>query len=190
MKKSIGIIACPRSGTGYASKLFSLNGIDVGHEEFGRDGISSWVLVSMDNKSPWGPSYIEVIEKYPDIIFYHQVRNPLDAIASLTTILPVSMNFASKYIPIKKSDNVLKKCMKFWLYWNLRAEELTQNHYLLQNIMDVFTGLIPIDDEKVNSRSHNLITLDDLRKEDKKLCNKILEKYGEYSLSKSFIAAK
>jgi hypothetical protein len=41
MKKLV-IIGCARSGTKYSSMLFRQLGLEIGHEEEGRDGISDW----------------------------------------------------------------------------------------------------------------------------------------------------
>ena len=36
------VIGCPRSGTGFISQLLKEHGLDVGHEVWGKDGISDW----------------------------------------------------------------------------------------------------------------------------------------------------
>lgn len=38
------VIGCPRSGTGFISQLLKEHGLDVGHEVWGKNGISDWRL--------------------------------------------------------------------------------------------------------------------------------------------------
>ena len=120
------IVGCPRSGTKYVSELLKLNNINVGHEEWGRNGVVSWMVASRDNRSLYGPSYSKVMSnvhkavngeiigkwpskgynkrysarnplmKQPKIV--HQYRDPLDCISSLTSLGDASWDFLNKYL--------------------------------------------------------------------------------------------
>jgi hypothetical protein len=182
MNKKI-IIACPRSGTTYISELFQLNNIDIKHECIGEDGISSWTLVGQDDESPWGPSFKYTMETFKDnqVEIYHQVRHPLDVISSMTTLKNVSFKYVQKHIPIENEDSQLLKCMKFWYYWNIKAETMTDKRYKLNDAKEYFGFNNDLDNKKVNSRDHKNYTFNDLYVEDKELTNKIeilMDKYG------------
>ena len=90
------ITGCARSGTGYASLLFKKMGLDIGHEEYGADGISSWLFAVDAENVPWGPSRKDV--KFGKV--FHQVRHPLKAIGSIYTYEPEeSFSYTSQHIP-------------------------------------------------------------------------------------------
>lgn len=74
------VTGCAASGTTYISKLLRESGLEIGHENFLKDGISSWYMaVDSENKPPYGPSSKGLYFKH----VFHQVRNPLDVISSL-----------------------------------------------------------------------------------------------------------
>ena len=180
MKKVI--IGCPRSGTNYTSELFKTNNIQIGHEKIGIDGICSWTLIGLNDQSPWGPSYTEVINYYGEknIEFFHQIRNPLECISSMTTLQNVSFNYIKNFIPINDDDTILLKCMKFWYYWNLRAETITDKRYKIEYVKEYFNLNIDIKNKKINTRTHREFEYDDFYKEDPELTEKIIELIKKY----------
>lgn len=161
----IVITGCPRSGTKFTAKYLSQLSLDIGHESFGKDGISSWCLASNDNNKIYGPSYEDLIREYPDCKIYHQTRDPLLVISSLTTILDKSWNFFSNYIEFG-NDSILKKSMKVWYYWNKMAEYLTKNRYKVEEIDSIFKVKNSNVETNINSRDHINLTYKDLTKED------------------------
>lgn len=186
----LAITGCARSGTNYISELFKKSGIDIGHERLGSKGISSWIIAN--NLKMWGASYKEVIEKYKDIPFMHQIRNPIHQISSMTTTS--NWNKICQVLPeINLTDNILLKSMKYWYYWNLSAELRCEFRYKIEDIEEVFQYLCTIGGFKdvkmaevpknINKRVHKDFTLTDFYKEDKELTKKILllaKKYNYY----------
>ena len=73
----------PRCGTKYISSLLKNLNLDVGHEAFGKDGISSWMLC-FDGKVPY--SRDEASSRREHLVFNSEFaisRNPLNAIPSI-----------------------------------------------------------------------------------------------------------
>ena len=80
------ITGCGRSGTRYTSFALQRLGLDVPHERLGRDGISSWTMAITTEKRPFGPPSSQV--SFEQV--FHQVRDPIAAIASCMTFNPSS----------------------------------------------------------------------------------------------------
>ena len=75
------IIGHPRCGTGFMSKLFLKNNLEVGHEKMGANGTSDWQYAIQDSKCfPW-TSGVRINYQFDKII--HNVRDPFTAIPSI-----------------------------------------------------------------------------------------------------------
>lgn len=176
------IIGLPRNGSTFISQAFRLNGIDVGHESIGKDGISSWVLASKSDIEYLGPTYNQVLKKYDNQVnLFHQIREPIQTISSITTISNKSWRYVENYVDLKRSNSLLHKSMIFWLEWNKRCEDMTDNRYQLDNYQKYFNLKEDLTSKNVNSRKHKNYNLDDMYKVDKKISEEILnycEKYG------------
>jgi hypothetical protein len=73
----------PRCGTGYAAALCRANGLDVGHEADGADGICSWML-AVNKKAPYSKDRIASLRdrlSWSGLICV--TRNPVEAIPSI-----------------------------------------------------------------------------------------------------------
>lgn len=131
------IIGCGRSGTTYIARLLQSYGLDIGHEELAKDGISNWLCTVDYEKSANKNKYGLVL---------HQIRNPLEVISSwyINNIsgLPV-WEFISKYVPeIAPDEPFLNRCAKYWYYWNLKAEEKADWSYRIEDIDEVLPVLV------------------------------------------------
>jgi hypothetical protein len=135
-EKRILVTGCSRSGTTFMSLALSASGLDVRHENIGRDGCVSWTMAVNDTVSPWGPPFQEGIYKH----IFHQVRDPLKTIASvMATELPRSWEFIQKHIPqINNYDSLLVKAVKYWIYWNRFAEAKSEMTYRIEDIAEVY----------------------------------------------------
>jgi hypothetical protein len=91
IRPKICVFGTGRSGTGHFTGVASDLGMNIGHETQGRDGISSWCLVSDLPRSPFGPSRREV--DWDEHLACLQLRNPLQTIPSLETINQSSWAF-------------------------------------------------------------------------------------------------
>lgn len=83
--------------------------------------------------------------------------------------------------------------MKYWYHWNIKAEKKSQYTYQVENFENEFPKLLEIGKfdidsnyknsigKKVNTRKHISLSWEDLKKEDEKLCNDIIELAIKYN---------
>ena len=189
----IAITGCGRSGTTYTSQLFKTFGYSIGHESLERHGISSWCLAPDTLERCWGPSSQEV--RRLRIPLVHQVRQPLNVIASISTASERSWRFIAKFIPIDADDSITLKGMKYWFYWNQLAETRAELTYRVEDIdsrlPELFriggfndsrrdTPLVSKLPKNVNRRDHSSLTWQALEAEDAKMTEQIRELATRY----------
>lgn len=137
--RSLLVTGCARSGTGYISRVLCHAGLDIRHEQIGKDGISSWVMVAPTEKTPWGPGRKNIHFTH----IFHQVRDPLKTISSVFSTEPTaSWKYIMDYIPqILPEDSKTVKAAKYWYYWNLKAAELAEWTYRVEDIREVWVEM-------------------------------------------------
>lgn len=134
------IVGCGRSGTRYTAKVLRRAGLHIGHEERGHDGMVSWKSVAEPEE-----------QKVHDVI-WHQVREPLGVISSFYTVAPRSWRrICAAESRILEDDDLLLRCMKYWLYWNQRCEDVASVTYRVENmaaILPKLLGRVGVDNSK------------------------------------------
>jgi hypothetical protein len=125
------VIGCGRSGTRYASKVFRAVGLDVGHEEDGRDGRIDWKCVH---------SPPEVFGGYSLVL--HQVRHPLRVIESFHSASKGSWGWVARADPGIVSRPLLRSCARYWVRWNLAAEEEADWTYKVEDLIGVLPRIM------------------------------------------------
>ena len=147
MNRKLLVIGCGRSGTRYISKLLIKCGVDVGHERTGKDGVASWYMTpGLESEAHYTGTGLPFgkMSKYADLgsdpIIIHQVRHPLKAIASQQTFLPASWKYVESFAftKISPKDSRLLKCMKYWYYWNLKAEQSADALFRVEELPNEF----------------------------------------------------
>lgn len=133
-RKRLLITGCGRSGTKYVTHLLRRLGLDVPHERMGEDGIASWGMAVAADAVTWGVP----ASGYDFDHVFHQVREPRQVIASVTTFKPRSWAFICAHTPIPLDDPILLRAAKYWYYWNLEAEKIARWRYRIDNFQDVF----------------------------------------------------
>ena len=120
MNKFIGITGTGRCGTKYAAKYFrEVFKLDVKHEVYGKDGISSLYLAN-------DPHYEKFVYrtflngKMPCI--FHQVREPMHVISSLRKRDFIRFNMLS--LPELDVDDLLVRSAIFYLHWNRKISKI------------------------------------------------------------------
>jgi hypothetical protein len=177
MTRNLLITGCARSGTGYISQVLTRAGLDIRHEQIGKDGTSAWVMVAPSEKTPWGPGRKNI----RFIHIFHQVRDPLKTISSVfSTEPPASWQYIMEYVPqILPEDSKTVKAAKYWYYWNLKAAELAEWTYRIEDIREVWgemqyrlgknldMSVLDHVSKKANTRGNHMrdFTWEDLRKE-------------------------
>lgn len=133
-KKLLLVVGCGRSGTTFTSKYLSSLGLDIQHEKQGNDGCVSWPMV-VNSYSPWGPIAIDLNFRH----IFHQVRNPLHVITSwyinIKDLDRDEWSFIRKHVKeIYRDDSLLVSCAKYWYYWNLKAEEMAEWRFRIEDL--------------------------------------------------------
>lgn len=127
------VTGCGRSGTKYISFVLRRLGLDVPHERLGRDGVSAWALAGPAADRPYGPREPLTFEHV-----FHQVRHPLDAIASTTTFGEESWRYICAHTECSADEPVLVRSARYWLAWNERIEPLATWRYRIEALPEVF----------------------------------------------------
>lgn len=136
------VYGCPRSGTKFTSKVLQSWGWDVGHEEWGKDGIAAWYLA--DPITHLTPRYQEHTAGR-EIVSIHQVRDPLRQISSNSPRIAWHWAFINEFTSLaslfKRGENEMLLAARFWVQWNLLAE-MQRPHYRVR-VEDIPAGRVP-----------------------------------------------
>ena len=190
------IIGHPRCGTGFMSKLFSKNNLEVGHEKMEENGTSDWQYAIPNEKCfPWTTGNRE---DYNFDMVIHNVRDPFTAIPSIVfteTPFPterswrtVSEGFRRKYVQFP-DNNVIENAVHSYLGWNMiierqKPDKVVRIEHAIEDLELQFEDL---GDKKVNSREHKSLTKSDwglLEEDEMKQLDDFCIKYKYPLLSK------
>lgn len=128
------ITGCARSGTTYISNFLCQSGVDVPHERVGKEGCVSWMMAADTIHAPWGPGSATFAFEHT----FHQVRDPLKSISSLAMEPEQAWEFVRANVPeIQIDDSLLTKCAKYWIYWNMMAEQKAEWTYRIEDLSKV-----------------------------------------------------
>ena len=133
-RKRLLITGCGRSGTKYITFVMRRLGLDVRHERMGRDGIASWYMVIDSKDVPYGVARHGM--RFENV--FHQIRHPLAVIASATTFKPATWDFICKHTRILSDEPLILRSAKYWYYWNLEAEKISNWCYRIEDLGSVF----------------------------------------------------
>jgi hypothetical protein len=136
IERSLLITGCARSGTCFIAKVLQQAGLDIQHEQIGRDGVSSWFMTVHANSTPWGPGRNGISFSH----IFHQVRHPLKVISSVYTTEGVkSWGYSMPFIPqILPEDSYIVRSAKYWYYWNLMAAKEAELTYRVEDLANVW----------------------------------------------------
>jgi len=203
-ERKLIILSCGSSGTRFISKYMQRGGVYIGHERPMRDGIVSWDLAPGFRERTYYPEAFEfryIRRIYGrKIYFVHQVRNPVDTISSWLTSKKNIWIFINRVLNLDKYDHPLRRCMIYWIKWNLFAEERSVYTYRVENIKNELKNILylikrpeildrqkemELQDKHENSkktlRPYKKYFIDDFYKVDKvltKIIVKLALKYG------------
>lgn len=134
--KDLLITGCGRSGTTFTADYLKACGFDISHESAqGTQGCVSWPM-AVKYYSPFTPYPVNTCFRH----VFHQVKDPLDVISSFYTNLPnlnlQEWHFIRTFIPeiLFFHDSALTHCAKYWYYWNLKAEQISEWRYRIEDI--------------------------------------------------------
>lgn len=132
LEKKLLIVGCGRSGTNFMCFFLQGLGLDVGHERLMSDGcVSWWMTVRAPGRGrPFDVNFEHI---------FHQVRDPLHVITSCVVNFAALETGLWSYIrtqipEIREDDTLLVHCAKYWYYWNLKAEEISEWRYRIEDL--------------------------------------------------------
>jgi hypothetical protein len=138
-EKLLLVVSCGGGGTHYTAQCLQNVGIAVGHEHVGTDGYVGWPFAA-------GPYHAYGASRYkpPFKHTFHQVREPLKVISTwMNSVWTQNLNhgvlaFIRREIPeIKNEDSLCVQCAKYWYYWNLKAEKISEWRYKVEDFVDL-----------------------------------------------------
>lgn len=192
------ITSAPYSGTKYTYEYLQQHGFDIGHEQYGKDGIVSWKHSTpfyYDRKSiiyrSWAKNNrvndnIEAIWSFDIII--HQTRNPIDCISSIATH-PGILRDDGIFSFIPMTDDEITRAMVVWLYFNDIIEMYTKKQFCVENIDKLHEYLdfekknvnIPKDiHSKKHRENYRKVTEKELMKKNRFMYERVKEKAEKY----------
>lgn len=145
------VTGCGRSGTGFAAKALQHIGLDVRHEEMGKDGTSDWKEVARTTSL----EYEHVIQV---------VRDPLPWIGSFLTVGDSSWEFIHKNQGTKPTESKIKDCLIHWIKWNRWANRICDVVIRLDDLVWM-AGMIGASVDKENARNHKTVELSQILEE-------------------------
>ena len=122
-------IGHPRTGTKYTAKLLQSWGLDVGHEEWRKDGIVAWqALISPEesaikasNRMPYMQQNIKIdLVHFKQVI--HSIRDPKTAIPSIVKTEVGSLSWRSLWVPFSSTNTPVENAILSIVYTDLRIE--------------------------------------------------------------------
>ena len=118
-EKKILVVGHPRTGTGYTAKLLQSWGLDVQHEEMGKDGISSWMCAVKETESvPYGNVKFSDHEWHTIIYCVRDPRETIASVAYTEDINETSLNYRKKWGKYKLTDNKLTNAIRSIIAWD------------------------------------------------------------------------
>lgn len=135
--RPIIITGTPKSATKYIAVLLKQMGLDFEHEKLAKDGTADWRLAPGYKAVPWdGDTFLR---NFNNPIILHQVRHPLNTIASCQKIAGYAWNYIYKFSPVNEYDySEIGRCMALWYYWNKMAERLAIWTYRIEDLEKEF----------------------------------------------------
>lgn len=184
----------PRSGTHFTARMLRELGYNAsiegrwmsGHTRF----VSSWKHARpgmFRNRF-----YQRPMRQDFDVVL-HQVRHPLDVIASSSTLTERTAEHIKKYVDIPEPtvghDQPVTLCMRSWLGWNRLIETVASWRFQLEELAEVFPEFCRhagIPEQQLpgmgprNTRQHGKLSWDDLEAADTGLAAEVREMARRY----------
>ena len=175
------VMGHPRSGTGYAAKLFQSFGLQVGHERMEENGISSWFFGLKDTNPPYDAAPYDASFK-PDLTI-NIVRKPLPTISSVAYTEFMTSLYRQTRLQYGHCNNQLESMISIDRYTDYVREHFDVNHIVKTEHLDAFCLEILKLEQKtilpgkaINSRPHPLI--DERCIADNYIYQKLVEDYN------------
>ncbi len=184
IKKRIIIIGTARSGFKFTATLLQNLKYDIRHERYAKDGQVAWQI------TPWDT---DLLHSYGDMVL-HQIRDPLETIASLETLREKSWDYIAQFMPL--TENNLVNCMRYWYLWTTEAYLKADDSYRVEDIYQKFydfriaekhelDNLRYLTKSRINARKHRKLHWEHLIRVDEQLATKCrkIAKHFNYNIN-------
>lgn len=144
-----------RSGTKYMAELFKKNGLDIGHEQLGKDGTSNWQQAATADFYEWGervPTRGNI--EWSEVIYV--MRNPIDLINSVAFTEQPSQEFRRRFY--EPSNNIFEDAIRSIYAWDKMIESMNPTARLKLEFAPLYLGFQRDVIAPVNVRSHYSVT--------------------------------
>ncbi len=133
------IVGHPHGATSYIANLLQSFGLDVRHEDpAGKDGVASWLYAVDDgwregsvHKGGWVYYRRGKTGNYFPIL--HQVRDPLNAIRSISVSPKWTQKFRARHIPIDMNKPLVSGIIS-WVEWHKLCDKISQWTYRVEDL--------------------------------------------------------
>jgi len=132
------VTACGRSGTHFTARVLQEMGLDVPHEEVGKDGAASWKHIVSGDFVYVGKGRTREIRSEGFTRTLHQVRHPLKVIASMQTFSKSTWGYMAQHIALDLKAPAVRRAMQAWVGWNRLIEPRAQWRFQIEQLKDQF----------------------------------------------------
>jgi len=123
-EKKILVIGHPRTGTGYTSKLLQSWGLDVQHEQMGKDGTSNWAYAAKESNAPLFEGKFSDHNWHTIIYCVRDPRGTIPSVAYTEDINKASLNYRLKWGKYKITDNKLTNAIRSIVSWDKLIDKI------------------------------------------------------------------
>ncbi len=188
------VTAHPRSGTHYTGRVLRRLRHRVSCEGHWRCRQTQFVVSwkhAQEGEFAYRHRRMRLYQGFRRII--HQVRHPLDVIASSATLHDLSIDHMRQFLDLPEPTNhraqPLTLCMRTWLGWNALIEARAHWRFRLEDVEDIGDDLcrwlgIPVQSlpalPPANTRRRATLQWDDLERADRDLAQAVREMARRY----------
>ena len=132
------VTGCGRSGTGYAAALLTAAGAPCGHEQVFTGRPEAWpVLATGKADSSWFA--VPHLSRQRDAYVVHQVRHPLDVVASWLANGSLQSRFVRRYLGLWCPEALREPTpehgvLRYWVNWNRQAAKHADQRWHVDGI--------------------------------------------------------
>jgi hypothetical protein len=209
--KACLITGCGRSGTRFIVQLLRSFGCDFRHEQRGREGSACWYCCLLFERNVNHDSLVGRCGcRFRDVriddqgraisdsgnpclrdhysLILHQLRSPMEVIASAQTLTKGSIVYIDNKIGIRQYDDRILQAARYWVEWNKAAYRICDFSYRIEDLrrrlpeicdlVGVRRSIRGYEDllaRRTNSRPHPPVSVNHIKERDMELYRDLVE---------------